>query len=201
MNRLLGALSALLCCSLSSSHTLDPAGKNVCHSVRYISTLPSLAPVFFFLRFHSDDSRSQSVTDARDIKILTSVEKILWNCRYFLRSLCWTAPWSEYWLDFIFSFPLNYFLRPFPVFVVDLSWLDTTVSNLIIFDMSRDPSTLVCCTGWRQEGKECTIREFILMDRIMPLLPPCFLCFPGFSFTYAFCVCVFSCVWGWAGLP
>ncbi|XP_044059440.1 scavenger receptor class F member 1 isoform X2 [Siniperca chuatsi] len=55
MNLLLGALSALLCCSLSSSHTLDPAGRNVCHNI-------------------------------------------------------------------------------------------------------RDPSTLVCCTGWRQEGKECTIR-------------------------------------------
>uniref|UniRef100_A0A8D3B6W0 Scavenger receptor class F member 1 n=1 Tax=Scophthalmus maximus TaxID=52904 RepID=A0A8D3B6W0_SCOMX len=27
----LGALSALLCCLSSSSHTLDPAGKNVCH--------------------------------------------------------------------------------------------------------------------------------------------------------------------------
>ncbi|XP_039986388.1 scavenger receptor class F member 1 isoform X2 [Xiphias gladius] len=54
MKFLLRALSALLCCSLCSSHTLDPAGKNVCHN-------------------------------------------------------------------------------------------------------TRDPSTLVCCTGWRQEGKECTI--------------------------------------------
>ncbi|XP_026153175.1 scavenger receptor class F member 1 isoform X1 [Mastacembelus armatus] len=54
MKLLLRAVSVLLCCSLSSSHTLDPAGKNVC---------------------------------------------------------------------------LN----------------------------ARDPSTLVCCTGWRQEGKECTI--------------------------------------------
>lgn len=24
----------------------------------------------------------------------------------------------------------------------------------------RDPSKHVCCTGWRQQGKECTIREF-----------------------------------------
>ncbi|KAI3354316.1 hypothetical protein L3Q82_018847, partial [Scortum barcoo] len=31
---LLGALAALLCCSLSSSLTLDPAGKNVCHNIR-----------------------------------------------------------------------------------------------------------------------------------------------------------------------
>ncbi|XP_059188140.1 protein delta homolog 2-like [Centropristis striata] len=54
MKLLLRALSALLCCSLSSSQTLDPAGRNVCHNI-------------------------------------------------------------------------------------------------------RDPSTLVCCTGWRQEGKECTI--------------------------------------------
>ncbi|AWO99074.1 putative scavenger receptor class F member 1-like [Scophthalmus maximus] len=30
----LGALSALLCCLSSSSHTLDPAGKNVCRSIR-----------------------------------------------------------------------------------------------------------------------------------------------------------------------
>ncbi|XP_034557132.1 scavenger receptor class F member 1 [Notolabrus celidotus] len=54
MKFLLRALSALLCFLLSSSNTLDPAGKNVCHN-------------------------------------------------------------------------------------------------------TRDPSTLVCCTGWRQEGKECTI--------------------------------------------
>lgn len=25
---------------------------------------------------------------------------------------------------------------------------------------NRDPSTLVCCTGWRQQGEECTIREY-----------------------------------------
>ncbi|XP_033970940.1 scavenger receptor class F member 1 [Trematomus bernacchii] len=39
MKLLLGALSALLCCSLSSSQTLDPAGKNVCHNIRDPSTL------------------------------------------------------------------------------------------------------------------------------------------------------------------
>ncbi|XP_042271358.1 scavenger receptor class F member 1 [Thunnus maccoyii] len=39
MKPLLRALSALLCCSLSSSHTLDPAGKNVCQNPRDPSTL------------------------------------------------------------------------------------------------------------------------------------------------------------------
>ncbi|XP_071353287.1 scavenger receptor class F member 1 [Trachinotus anak] len=39
MKSLLRALSALLCCMLSSSQTLDPAGKNVCHSIRDPSTL------------------------------------------------------------------------------------------------------------------------------------------------------------------
>nr|XP_046244881.1 scavenger receptor class F member 1 [Scatophagus argus] len=39
MNLLLGALSALFCCPLSSSHTLDPAGKNVCPSIRDPSAL------------------------------------------------------------------------------------------------------------------------------------------------------------------
>ncbi|CAK6974309.1 scavenger receptor class F member 1 [Scomber scombrus] len=39
MKPLLRALSALLCCSLSSSHTLDPGGKNVCHNLRDPSTL------------------------------------------------------------------------------------------------------------------------------------------------------------------
>ncbi|KAK5929299.1 hypothetical protein CgunFtcFv8_010539 [Champsocephalus gunnari] len=39
MKLLLGALSALLCCSLSSSQTLDPAGKNICHNIRDPSTL------------------------------------------------------------------------------------------------------------------------------------------------------------------
>ncbi|XP_040901852.1 scavenger receptor class F member 1 [Toxotes jaculatrix] len=39
MKFLFRALSALLCCSLSSSHTLDPAGKNVCRDVRDPSTL------------------------------------------------------------------------------------------------------------------------------------------------------------------
>lgn len=48
MRVLLGALSALICCSLSS-HTLDPAGRNVCHNIRYTSTLPSLTPVIFSL--------------------------------------------------------------------------------------------------------------------------------------------------------
>ncbi|GAA6225012.1 scavenger receptor class F member 1 [Lates japonicus] len=38
MKFLLRALSALLCCSLSSSNTLDPAGKNVCHNIRDPST-------------------------------------------------------------------------------------------------------------------------------------------------------------------
>ncbi|XP_035536646.1 scavenger receptor class F member 1 [Morone saxatilis] len=38
MKLLLRALSALLCCSLASSHTLDPAGKNVCHNIRDPST-------------------------------------------------------------------------------------------------------------------------------------------------------------------
>ncbi|XP_070685206.1 scavenger receptor class F member 1 [Pempheris klunzingeri] len=37
--KLLRALSALLCCSLSSSQTLDPAGKNVCRDIRNPSTL------------------------------------------------------------------------------------------------------------------------------------------------------------------
>ncbi|XP_076592197.1 scavenger receptor class F member 1 [Chaetodon auriga] len=39
MKLLLRALSALLCCSLSSSHTLDPAGKNVCRDIRDPSVL------------------------------------------------------------------------------------------------------------------------------------------------------------------
>ncbi|KAM9853421.1 scavenger receptor class F member 1 [Aulostomus maculatus] len=39
MKLLLRALSALLCCWLSSSQTLDPAGKNVCHNPRDPSTL------------------------------------------------------------------------------------------------------------------------------------------------------------------
>ncbi|XP_041797087.1 scavenger receptor class F member 1 [Chelmon rostratus] len=39
MKLLLRALSALLCCSLSSSHTLDPAGKNVCRDIRNPSVL------------------------------------------------------------------------------------------------------------------------------------------------------------------
>ncbi|XP_071756804.2 scavenger receptor class F member 1 [Centroberyx gerrardi] len=39
MRPLLRALVALLCCSLSSSHTLDPAGKNVCQNLRDPSTL------------------------------------------------------------------------------------------------------------------------------------------------------------------
>ncbi|XP_055370271.1 scavenger receptor class F member 1 isoform X2 [Betta splendens] len=38
MKLLLGALGALLCCSLSSSQTLDPAGKNVCLNARDPST-------------------------------------------------------------------------------------------------------------------------------------------------------------------
>uniref|UniRef100_A0A3Q2QZY7 Scavenger receptor class F member 1 n=1 Tax=Fundulus heteroclitus TaxID=8078 RepID=A0A3Q2QZY7_FUNHE len=37
--RFLRALSALLCCSLSSAHTLDPGGKNVCKDSRDSSTL------------------------------------------------------------------------------------------------------------------------------------------------------------------
>ncbi|XP_061575281.1 scavenger receptor class F member 1 [Cololabis saira] len=35
----LRALSALLCCSLSSAHTLDPGGKNVCKNTRDASTV------------------------------------------------------------------------------------------------------------------------------------------------------------------
>ncbi|XP_041652110.1 scavenger receptor class F member 1 isoform X2 [Cheilinus undulatus] len=39
MKLLLRALTALLCCSLSVSNTLDPAGRNVCHNPRNPSTL------------------------------------------------------------------------------------------------------------------------------------------------------------------
>ncbi|XP_056905439.1 scavenger receptor class F member 1 [Takifugu flavidus] len=39
MRLILGALSALLCCSLSYSNTLDPAGKNVCRGIRDPSML------------------------------------------------------------------------------------------------------------------------------------------------------------------
>ncbi|XP_069545805.1 scavenger receptor class F member 1 [Brachyistius frenatus] len=39
MKLVLAALSALLCCSLSSVRTLDPAGKNVCQNTRDPSTL------------------------------------------------------------------------------------------------------------------------------------------------------------------
>uniref|UniRef100_A0A667X290 Scavenger receptor class F member 1 n=1 Tax=Myripristis murdjan TaxID=586833 RepID=A0A667X290_9TELE len=39
MRPLLGALTALLCCSLSSSQTLDPDGRNICQNLRDPSTL------------------------------------------------------------------------------------------------------------------------------------------------------------------
>lgn len=60
MNLLLGALSALLSCSWSSSKLLDPAGKNVCRSVRYFSTTPPPS-VFSLLQFQNDGSRSSEV--------------------------------------------------------------------------------------------------------------------------------------------
>lgn len=40
--RFLRALSALLCCSLSSAQTLDPGGKNVCKDSRYASAVAFL---------------------------------------------------------------------------------------------------------------------------------------------------------------
>lgn len=36
------------------------------------------------------------------------------------------------------------------------------LSSLMSFDVNRDPSMLVCCTGWHQEGKECSQRESVL---------------------------------------
>lgn len=33
-------------------------------------------------------------------------------------------------------------------------------ADLMMSVILRDPSDLFCCLGWRQEGKECTIRKF-----------------------------------------
>lgn len=111
MKVLFRALSALLCCLSSSSHTLDLDGKNVCRSLRYTLT-------------------------------------------------------SEYKFVFILISPFSCFLWSQQLFVDVSSWLDTTVvqihiclTDLIVLCIFREPSTLVCCTGWRQEGNECPIRK------------------------------------------
>ena len=107
----------------------------------------------------------------------------------FSRSLglCWTAPWP----------PFNCFPRLLLVLVVFCRVFSIFQPDLIIFCIFRDPSTLVCCTGWRQEGNECTIRKFDHSNgqqsaAVVLLLPPYLLCFPGVSFTVCMCVC--SCV-------
>nr|XP_020455830.1 scavenger receptor class F member 1 isoform X2 [Monopterus albus] len=55
--------------------------------------------------------------------------------------LCWTAARSQH---------------KHHLFVIELFWLDDRIL-LVVFCIFRDPSTLICCTGWRQEGYECTI--------------------------------------------
>lgn len=70
MNLILGALSALVYCSSSSSQTLDPAGRNVCH--RYILHSPSHACRLFIVLLPNDDHRSHKllvgVSNASQIK-------------------------------------------------------------------------------------------------------------------------------------
>lgn len=58
----------------------------------------------------------------------------------------------------------------------------------------RDPTTLVCCSGWRQQGDECTTREFVESEKLKKraqwtslyvVSDECCVCF--------FCVCVAVC--------